>query len=297
MQIKTFLILIFFFTFPLYAQEQKETPEEIKAKHAAYYLCIDNIEKKPQEAFGYCTDYLNKYSKDDPRLINFASGWVSAYRKISILVGATENDFKFEPGQDWSVYTPDLSKEIPLLKETSGRFKAETKREFASAEEEKLLRKAEAVYQSPAAQREVLFRQWRYWQQPEVELPPGVPKWWSGYSDTILAAEIPTTNAVLYYIEILQKFRDAGKIRENSFVFQSANLKYSSTIKKYEKYERGGKNFSGVYVADITLTWEQICGGLCGSGSTRNKVVVLNAKGEILGLFLDSPENNRSWVS
>ena len=36
---------------------------------------------------------------------------------------------------------------------------------------------------------------------------------------------------------------------------------------------------------------------LCGSGFTRNKVVVMSPKGEILEMFLDDPVNNSSWIA
>ena len=106
------------------------------------------------------------------------------------------------------------------------------------------------------------------------------------------------TSAVIYYQKLSEQLKqNNNKIKENSFAFHSTELKYLSSIKKLEKYERGGKVFKNIYVADMTLTWSQICGGLCGFGFTRNKVVVLDEKGNVLEMFLDSPENNRSWVS
>jgi hypothetical protein len=62
-------------------------------------------------------------------------------------------------------------------------------------------------------------------------------------------------------------------------------------------YERAGKTFNNVYVANMTLTWAQVCGGLCGSGFTRNKIVVMSPSGEILDMFLDDPVNNSSWIA
>ena len=53
--------------------------EDVKAKHAAYYRCIDNIETDPHKAYGYCSDYLNKYPNDDKRLTEFAGKFVTAY--------------------------------------------------------------------------------------------------------------------------------------------------------------------------------------------------------------------------
>lgn len=88
-----------------------------------------------------------------------------------------------------------------------------------------------------------------------------------------------------------------GKIPENGFTFIESNLKYDSEIKKYAKFERAGKIFTNVFVVTMNLTWGEMCGSLCGAGFTRNKIVVLGEKGEILGLFLDDPVNNSSWIS
>ena len=39
------------------------------------------------------------------------------------------------------------------------------------------------------------------------------------------------------------------------------------------------------------------CGSLCGSGFTRNKIVVMSPSGEILEMFLDDPVNRTFWMS
>lgn len=107
-----------------------------------------------------------------------------------------------------------------------------------------------------------------------------------------------TTGAVLYYYNISQACRNNdGKLKENSFTFLSSSLKYEASIRKMDVYERAGRNFSNVYVANMTLTWAQVCGGLCGYGFTRNKIVVMSPSGEILEMFLDDPVNNSSWIS
>jgi hypothetical protein len=47
-----------------------------------------------------------------------------------------------------------------------------------------------------------------------------------------------------------------------------------------------------VFCDEVKLT----CGGLC-MGFTRNKLVVLDAKGKVIGMYLDAPGNSESWVS
>lgn len=271
--------------------------ENIKAKHAAYYLCINNIETKPTDAYIYCSDYLKKYPNDDVRLVEFASMFTNSFEKIdAYLKSITPSDFI--DGSKWSLYKPDLQKTIPWVDEGEGPHKIEISREYASPQEEKLLNKAEAVYGTRADLAAAFYKQWRYYSQAAIEMPMGEPKWWTGSVDTILSAELATTSAVMYYYNVSLLLRsNSNKVKENSFAFSSTNLKYSASIKWIATYSRSGKTFQDVYVANTNLTWGQVCGGLCGHGFTRNKVVVLKPNGDILDVFLDDPANSTEWVS
>ncbi len=47
------------FAYSIHAQQpQKETAAEIKAKHAAYYLCLNTMGKEPEKALESCSTYL-----------------------------------------------------------------------------------------------------------------------------------------------------------------------------------------------------------------------------------------------
>lgn len=277
--------------------------EDVKVKHEAYYNCVNFIPKfdapfkdTTKEAFQNCSDYLQKYPNDDPRLVEYAQSWIRAYEKINAYLESVNNGSG--NSQDWTIMTDELTKEIPVNSKSEGAHKVEISRQFADPIEDKLLKIAEAVYPNPKENKAELFKNWRYYSQQTITLPLGEPRWWSGSFDTILSTRIVTTGAVLYYLEVTDKLKNNNNmLKEESFTFQNTNLKYWSFIKKFEKYERNGKTFENVYVADINLTWGQICGGLCGHGFTRNKVVVLNEKGNVLDLFLDAKVNFSSWVS
>lgn len=287
-----FLILLTFTHLTVFAQE------DIKAKHKAYFLCIDTMKVDSHKAYQYCSEYLRKYSDDDKRLVEFAQQWVTSYEKIWIYLSSIQMLVTSDVSQSWMIYKPDLEKTISNISDKDGSHVVEITRRFDSPEEEELLRKAEAVYPNEEKISQDLFMNWRYYSQSKAILPYGEAKWWTGYFDTILSTEIVTTSAVLYYQNLSKQLRQNDhKIKENSFTFPSTELKYLSSIKKLKKYERGGKIFNNIYLADITLTWSQICGGLCGHGFTRNKVVVFDEKGNVLDVFLDDPKNNRSWVS
>jgi len=290
---KLIFTFLFITSFHLYVFAQ----EDIKAKHGAYYLCINSMEKEPQQAFARCSEYLKTYPDDDKRLTDFVKGWISAYEKISRYIDSTNNFLVSDAAQTWSIYKPDLSKKIPIIKEIDRPHKIEIFREYNSPFEEDLLSKAEAVYENPKDVQKDLLAGWRYLSNPNTALPDGEAKWWSGSSDSILSTDVVTTGAVLYYYNISRKMQADNKQKIGGFVFQRSELKYQSSIKKLAKYDRGGKSFSNVYVADMNLTWGQVCGGLCGEGFTRNKIVVLSEKGEVLEMFLDNPVNQTSWVS
>jgi hypothetical protein len=272
--------------------------EDVKAKHAAYFLCIENIENDPHEAYGYCSDYLKKYPNDDKRLTDFAGKFVTAYRKISQYLKSVPMNYFTEKTTGWAVYSPGMLATIPFEDSKGSKYQILIKREYGSPDEEKLLAKTESLYKNPEPVERELLKEWRYIAEPYVLLPDGEPKWWTGPVNTIQSAELVSTGAVLYYYNISQILRsNEGKLNENSFKFVSSNLKYEASIKKMELYERAGKSFSNVYVANMTMTWGEVCGSLCGYGFTRNKIVVMSSSGEILEMFLDDPVNRSSWIS
>jgi hypothetical protein len=274
------------------AQETNQTP------HTAYALCTEHIEKDPQKAYEYCNDYLNKYPDDNPKLIEFAGRFVAAHKRIAQYRQSVPLDQFAEVTPGWAVYRPALSATITSADSRDAKYPILIKREYGSPEEERLLAKAESVYENPETSAGRLLKNWGRFADKNAAIPDGEPKWWSGEVDTILGTDVVTTESVLYYYNISQAFRiNSGVIKANTFTFLRSSLKYEASIKKVDAYERAGKSFTNVYVANMTLTWAQVCGGLCGFGFTRNKIVVMSPNGEILGMFLDDPVNRRSWVS
>jgi hypothetical protein len=278
------------------AQAQNETAEQIKAKHDAYFLCINNIEKKPREAYDYCTDYLKRYPNDDQRLVEFATSYTTAFAKIDAYL-KTIPARDFIDSAKWSIYKPDLQKAIPWANDTDTKHKIEISRQFASPTEDRYLARAEAVYRPRASLDSDLFKQWRYTAQPHVAFPDGEPPWFMGPFDGVLSASVVTASAVDYYYDISQRLRSDDELKPGGFKFDSTNLKYEASIKLIPEYSYAGKAFKNVYVVQMTLTWGQVCGSLCGYGFTRVKTVILDRNGEILEAILDDPTNSSSWIS
>ncbi len=273
--------------------------EDAKANQAAaYYRCTGYMEKDPHKAYEYCSDYLKAYPNDNKARIDNVAKFVTAYQKISRYLKSVPITHFVEITPNWAVYSPGLLATIPTEESRDANYPILIKREFGSPAGEKLLAKAESLYKNPEGFDLVLFKGWRHIADENSVLPDGEPQWWSGTSTGILATDLVTTQAVLYYYNVLQTLREKqGKLKETSATYSSANLDYKSSIKKMDVYERAGKTFRDVYVANMTLTWGQVCGGLCGFGFTRNKIVVMSANGEILEMFLDDPVNNSSWIA
>ena len=270
--------------------------QDNQAKYALYHRCIDQIEKDPAKAFEYCSEFVNKYPNGDE--YDYAFKFVTAYKRISQYVKSVPISQFAEVTKGWAVYSPGLMATIPCDKNRGGNYSVVIKREFCSPDEEKLLAKAESVYKNPEPVESDLLKQWRRYADPNEVLPDGQPKWWTAMPDVILSTELLTTEAVLYYVNITQTLRSkGGKLKEKSNTFSHANLKYEASIKKMDAYERAGKSFKDVYVANMTMTWAQVCGNLCGYGFTRNKIVVMSPTGEILEMFIDDPRNDKAWIS
>lgn len=281
-----------------FVSESTPAQEDVNGKHTAYNLCVENTKKDPHKAYEYCSDYLSKYPNDDYRLRDFAGRFIIAHKKVSQYVKSVPATNFVEKTTRWAVYNPGLLAAIPTEESRHAKHLIVIKREYGTFGEEKLLAKAEALYKNPDTVEADLLKNWGYLADNYVVLPDGEPKWWTGTVDTILGTDLVTTEAVLYYYNISQAFRKKeGKLKENSFTFVSSGLQYTASIKKMDVYERAGRSFTNVYVANMTLTWSQVCGGLCGHGFTRNKIVVMSPSGEILEMFLDDPVNRSSWVS
>ena len=221
-----------------------QAQEDVKAKHAAYNLCVQNVEKDPHKAFGYCSDYLNKYPNDEKRLTEFAGKFVTAYQKISQYLKSVPMNYFTEKTTGWAVYSPGLLVTIPSEDSKHPKYPILIKREYGSPDEEKLLVKAESLYKNPEPVERELFKEWRFTAEPYVVLRDGEPKWWGGTSSGILATELVTNGAVLYYYNMSQTLRNnGGRVNENAS-FEGSDLKYEASIKKMDVYERAGKSFN-----------------------------------------------------
>jgi hypothetical protein len=258
-----------------------------------YNRCVTDIEKTPQNAYDSCERYLAASPSDDAKHIEHVKHWLAKYEKVRPYVQFLQG---LTPDQNapWFVYEPDLDIELPQTSQKEGPYKAEILRSFGSSNEEALLKKAEAVYSSPGKMIEDVFRFPDDWAtDPPQEM---APIWGMRGNDNIQSTQIVTARAVRYYYDLTLAVKQNPHL-PSGFDAVNTNLKYTAAIKDFDHYSHGKDTFENIYVADLTLEWGFVCGGLCGMGFTRNKLVVLDSRGEVVALYLDAPVNSQNWVS
>ena len=286
---KAFLIgstLCFIFAFiPVLAQN--DVPP------SAYGRCAATIQSAPQDAYELCEQYLEQRPLDEAKHLEYVKNWIKEYEQVLPYVRFLQG-LTADPKAEWFVYEPDTEIELPQTSEKEGPYKIEISRSFSDSREEAMLKKAEAVYTSPNKMVRDVFRFLDDWaNDPPKEL---APIWGMRGNDNIQAAEIITARAVRYYYDLTLAARQNPHL-PTGFDAVRTNLKYTAGIKHFDHYSHNKKAFENVYVADLTLEWGFVCGGLCGMGFTRNKLVVLDSEGNVIAMYLDAPENSQSWVS
>ncbi len=263
------------------------------SKDDQYNVCTTAMEKTPLTAVVPCKQYLEQQPYDDATRIERVTKWIANYEKVlpyvDFLRGLPANQ-----KANWFIYEPDMKIEVPQTSDSKGPFKMEISRTFADSNEDAMLKKAEAVYSGASNSVDDIFRSLEYWAN---EFPKEMePVWGMRGNDNIQQASIVTARAVRYYYDLTLAERKNPHLA-TGFTAQQTSLKYNASIKLVDKYTHKKDTFEDVYVADMTLEWAFNCGGLCGMGFTRNKVVLLDRSGNVIAMFLDAPVNSSSWVS
>ena len=109
-------------------------------------------------------------------------------------------------------------------------------------------------------------------------------------------ADVVSTRAVRYYMDVSIGYRTNSEFIPGRR-FLKTSLDYSAALVRRDHYSHAGDAFRDVYVASLTLSWSQSCGGLCGMAFRRVKEVVLSPEREVLAVYVDDPVNNVMKVS
>ena len=258
-----------------------------------YSVCIAEMKSAPREAYDPCKQYLEQLPFDDERRVQYVKNWITKYEKVLPFVQFLQSLTADEKAA-WFVYEPDLAIDLPQTSEVEGPHKIQIARSFGNSMEEAMLKKAEAVYPGPGKMIQDVFGSLGYWaNEPPKEMRP---IWGIRGNDNIELTSTVTARAVRYYYDLTLAARQNPHL-PTGFTAVDANLKYEAGIKYFPEYSHNKDTFNSVYVADLTLEWGFVCGGLCGMGFTRNKVVVLDFQGNVIAMYLDAPANSTFWVS
>jgi hypothetical protein len=265
--------------------------DEFAGRTDAYSACILKIRNAPQDAYDPCRQYLEQSSSDDPKRIQWVKNWATRYEKLRPYAQFLRK-LTTDQKAAWIVYEPDMVIQLPQTSEEEGPYKIQISRSFADSMEGVMLTKAEAVYPGPDQMIQALFRSYR----PDRLPKEMAPVWGMPGNDNIEETTTVTARAVRYYYDLSLAARRNPAL-PTGFTAMGSSLKYTAGIKYFDQYMHGEDVFQRVYVADLTLEWGFVCGGLCGMGFTRNKVVVLDSQGDVIAMYLDAPVNSESWVS
>ena len=271
---------------------QAQTADDEKAASEAYSRCV-TIQRDREATSKLCKAYLEKYTNDDYKHRQAAEKFVREYERAMAYAKALQAYALSQPGP-WFIYEPDVKLELPNMKQTVGEYKIQIERQFNNAGEEAMIRKAEAVYGG----------QFRYIDSmrsmPESwggSLPDEiVPLWGMVGNDNVMMTDVITASGIKYYRDLSISARERRSFR-NVFQMVSTSLKYSAVVKHYDEWEHAYAKYHDIYVADLNLEWSSTCGGLCGIGFTRNKLVVFDKNGKLIEMYLDAPVNQGFWVS
>jgi hypothetical protein len=270
-----------------------QAPPGSGEKTDPYNLCTTAIKNNSQDAYKSCKQYLDQSRYDDAKRLDYVKQWIAKYDLLLDYVKFL-SALAPDPNAAWFVFEPDMSIQLPQTSETEGSFKIQISRSFADANEEVMLRRAESLYPNANGMAWDVLRSWGRWMNnPPMEM---APIWGVTGNDNIQLTNVLTARAVRYYYDLTMTARKNPHL-PTGFTALRTNLKYGAVIKFMDQYSHKKDSFTNVYVADLTLEWDFTCGGLCGMGFRRNKVVVLDGRGSVLAIYVDAPMNRMNWVS
>ena len=250
------------------------------------------MKKAPGDAFDSCGQFV-EHSPGDSENLRKAKEWLQVNapkRPFVQFLKSLSSDDKAR----FVVYQPDMTIELPQTDRTARFGKVKIARSFANLTEESMLRKAEAVYPGPNEMIRQLFGMWDGY--PGGRFKEMKPIWGAVGNDEIMQTETITASAVRYYYDVVLAAEKDPKM-PSGVEAKGTGLDYEATIRYMDRYKHGEDSYEGVYLANLDLTWAFTCGGLCGMGFTRNKIVVLDRHGEVVAMYLDAPVNSEMWVS
>jgi hypothetical protein len=167
------------------------------------------------------------------------------------------------------------------LIDTSITFKIRLNRDIRFKKYKELIEKAEACY--PPIDEELL-----HFEQNQDRILENDYLWWYSKSDGVKLPYTITNSAINYYINLIKKYQQ-GKFEEaGTLEMKKAEFNYSAKVNSYASLILEDKRYSNVYVVELSIKWKNICGMLCGTWFSKNRLVIFSKDDfKLLGIIGD----------
>jgi hypothetical protein len=179
----------------------------------------------------------------------------------------------------------EVAMEYPnLAPDTTGSFTANICRDEPDDEmSARLLDIAESLYLPKSILFEVV-KDDDLWRDPD----PENEYLWYRYPNRYLPYSL-TKGAAIHYINELNEYRRGEFDNSGTDPYEMAHLRYYSSIRFRLIYERDGKIYRRVYVADSEMEWNSRTQYNSGTWFTKQRTVIFNSDGNVLSVLGDGP--------
>ncbi|MCC6697805.1 MAG: hypothetical protein IT365_19415 [Candidatus Hydrogenedentes bacterium] len=198
----------------------------------------------------------------------------------------TEKVAKPAPAGEWYESSRDLKISLPEFAFTEGNYTAEIVRHYSDENELRLLRIAESVY--PNRDRVQAARD-NARLKDNQEPSKGEGLWWFSAFDGVRIPYTITSAAVRYYSDLVQTFRDQKFEITGGKPVSRCTMRYASVINHHKYFVVEGRSFPECYAVTMELRWTQDNGPGRVMGFVKRRLVLVDLKGKVLGVFLDGP--------
>jgi len=182
---------------------------------------------------------------------------------------------------------PNPSIQLPPSLSIDGPFSVRIARTTASPDEQRALEAAEAAY--PSRDEVVAAISGGHFKLRAV--PDDDRLWWSSEFDGVRIAYAITADAVQYYVNVSEAFREKRFEEVGPIPMLSSGLQYSASVSPAETISAAGQEFHDVFVVTMSLSWFDYCGDVCGMDFEKSRKVLVSRNGKVLFVSGDGNPN------
>lgn len=188
-----------------------------------------------------------------------------------------------DAAKDWFIHWPDLELDLPQEAYQDGDYDIILERYVDNPTEERLLKLAESVY---AATDIVLQAAEEAHFKDDIRDATG-PYWWTSRFDGVRLPYSITGRAIDYYLGLIKEFEEGDFTRTNGITMKKAELFYMARVEQEDSYRYKGRLLKDVYVVRMELRWSNYCGGECALYSKKERIILFNIHGNVIGVTGD----------